>query len=446
MMPETRPRLASSQKHVRRHTYWYLIVGIAFSFPAFLMMILSFDPGDEYLLSSRIEGLDLNSDPQTSSEKSKSLGQQIVEASYRTSGFKDFTTDFCPKENGKESLPSRFSTDYVTNCLVKAKEAGNNPGTKYHDRWEWWFRTLLRDLVGKNIANRNHLTGRWHILQFKEVGSPAANGNGKGAAAAAPRLQMCVYEKGGTKSWKKLQCEHNRDYYRDVIGVPEKPNFNHCWMEQPPYDEVLSHKTNTTTTAYKSERVVFVRDPLDRFLSGFLDKCVARGDKGDHCEPVSVFAEGKHKEQSTTTTQRSPIETMLWDKRRTFQAFVDTFPLTWNMHFFPQSFNCGGLYKTIGDYDFVGSMGTNFYRDLETMQKRYPGLEPGFEEIFKLSTRLRSESGNVNKGVETGAAKKVLEFYTPHTVRRVLEYYAIDYIALGLPIPEWAEEMLLRSK
>ena len=66
------------------------------------------------------------------------------------------------------------------------------------------------------------------------------------------------------------------------------------------------------------------------------------------------------------------------------------------------------------------------------------------ENVFKLSQKLSTNS-NTNKGVETSASKQVMDYYTPHTVRRVLEYYAMDYTTLGLPIPKWAEEMLLQS-
>eukprot|EP00536_Pseudo-nitzschia_multiseries_P002998 jgi/Psemu1/284117/fgenesh1_pg.43_\ len=138
---------------------------------------------------------------------------------------------------------------------------------------------------------------------------------------------------------------------------------------------------------------------------------------------------------------------MLWDKRRTFEAYVDTFPLTWNMHFLPQSFYCGGLYRTIGDYDFVGSMGETLYEDLSELESRYPGLAQGLESVFGLEKRKRKSASNKKVpartgGIETGASEKVLEYYSPHTVRRVLEYYAVDYVALGLPIPGWAEELL----
>ena len=222
--------------------------------------------------------------------------------------------------------------------------------------------------------------------------------------------------------------------------------------------------------------MVFLRDPLDRFLSGFLDKCVRRHDKGvDHCEPITIFSPSATTTtttttQSTTTTTGddntnttpsinnndilSPIDTMLWDNQRKFQAYVDTFPLKWNMHFFPQSFYCGGLYRTIQDYDFIGTMtGNQFYDDLNRLQSKYPGLSKhGMDDIFhhlnsnsnsnSRKNRNNKNSKNDNIGIETGAAGKVLEYYTPHTVKRVLEYYAIDYIMLNLTIPKWAEEML----
>jgi len=98
-------------------------------------------------------------------------------------------------------------------------------------------------------------------------------------------------------------------------------------------------------------------------------------------------------------------------------------------------------------YDFVGSMDSRFYYDLDALQKKYPGLEPGIESVYRVREKLPAHNTTTvtNTGVETGAANQLLDFYTPHTVRKVLEYYAMDYKLLGIPIPEWAEKMLLES-
>jgi hypothetical protein len=273
----------------------------------------------------------------------------------------------------------------------------NTDGSPYHEKWPWWFRTLLRDTPKRS----NGIQGPWHVLQFSN-----------------PDLRLCVYEKGGTKKFKKFHCRHIHNYPTDEEELPE---FNQCWNQQPKYD-TLPH----------SDKAVFLRDPLDRFLSGFLDKCIRHRDVVDHCEPTIVFYN-----ESTSPV----ISVMLNDERKFFEMYVDTFPLQWNMHFIPQSLNCGGLYRDIHQYAFVGSMGEEFYRDLDRLKNQYPQLEQGIEQIFELTTHGISQVTN-HKGVETGAAGRVLDFYTPHTIRRVLQYYAIDYVLLNLTIPQWAEDIL----
>jgi hypothetical protein len=147
-----------------------------------------------------------------------------------------------------------------------------------------------------------------------------------------------------------------------------------------------------------------------------------------HCQPFSVFHDDK----------TGLVNDFLKDKKKLFEIYVDTFPLTWNLHFFPQSMYCGGLYRNIANYSFIGNMGNAFYQDLGRFTKQFPPLEPLVEKVFHYGNL----ENVTNQGVETKAASQTLEYYTPRTVRRVLEYTAIDYVMLGLPIPSWAERML----
>jgi hypothetical protein len=112
---------------------------------------------------------------------------------------------------------------------------------------------------------------------------------------------------------------------------------------------------------------------------------------------------------------------------------------TWDVHFFPQALNCSGLFQAYRSYDFVGSMGEHFYQDLGCFSNEYPLLKLSLQKVFQVNGK---ENVTNNQGVETKAASQMLDFYTSHTVRHVLEYTAIDYVMLGLPIPRWAEEML----
>ena len=57
------------------------------------------------------------------------------------------------------------------------------------------------------------------------------------------------------------------------------------------------------------------------------------------------------------------------------------------------------------------------------------------------------QSGKINLGRDgnkhaTHAPAKVKKYYTAQTVRRGLELLSIDYVTLGLEVPEWARQML----
>ena len=121
-------------------------------------------------------------------------------------------------------------------------------------------------------------------------------------------------------------------------------------------------------------------------------------------------------------------------------------PLRWNVHFFPQSMYCNGLYRHLHTYDFVGHMGPRFYHDVHAMGEYYKHsslLAETLESVFDLDNKIRHPPEHV--GVEESASSHILEYYTPHSLRRVLQYMSADYVLLGLSIPNWAQEMLDRS-
>ena len=58
--------------------------------------------------------------------------------------------------------------------------------------------------------------------------------------------------------------------------------------------------------------------------------------------------------------------------------------------------------------------------------------------LSPVSTLKSSKTGNS----DSKASEKVMQYYTPRSLRKVLEYVSIDYTGLDLKIPDWAEEML----
>ena len=204
-------------------------------------------------------------------------------------------------------------------------------------------------------------------------------------------------------------------------------------------------------------RAVMLRDPLERMLSGYLNKCahVPTRKLEGHCEPNSVF---------NGTILTSGIRD---DKRQLFAAYVDAFPLKWNIHFFPQSMYCDGLFRHVGGYDFVGYMGGDFYGELDRMTSAFedgPGGGAFADAIEKVFRPSGGGGGGDGKGEAvvavavigdkarrrsydaarhpTNAPEYVREYFTAASVRRALEYFAVDYVELGLEIPGWVHGVL----
>lgn len=91
-------------------------------------------------------------------------------------------------------------------------------------------------------------------------------------------------------------------------------------------------------------------------------------------------------------------------------------------------------------------MGEDFMFDLEAMANRFGGPLPnvlnasfGYREQVKIGKKNTGKEGNRHA---TKAPEKVKKFYTAQTVRRGLELLSIDYVTLGLEVPEWAQQML----
>jgi len=178
---------------------------------------------------------------------------------------------------------------------------------------------------------------------------------------------------------------------------------------------------------------VFLRDPLERFLSGFLDKCVNKVASQDYCTSRDFF--------------RNPPAAFTGNKRSLFEAFVETSPLRWDMHFAPQSFHCDGVYRRLDQYDFVGKMDAHFYGTLQELGHAIPPLQSALEEVFSVSAKLaQNASTSSNKfGHATQAHEHLKEYYTAATIKRVLEYTSIDYLLLNMTVPTWAVEILMED-
>ncbi|KAL7487159.1 hypothetical protein ACHAW6_012754 [Cyclotella cf. meneghiniana] len=313
-------------------------------------------------------------------------------------------------------LPCDDSTT-ERNCLLKTQQYFN-PATEQERKSlpsvPWWFQTLLRDVV------RNGAYGFWHHF-----------------ATTDPPIHFCSIEKVGTTEWRKVFCDLNED---------ECPNNGEKY---PPhcFSGLVGRKCAFKTSKplpKDAPLAVFLRDPLERLLSAFLDKCskpvIRRNER--HCEPNEVF-----NPDPKVDTKALPLITNIEQSgKQLFAAYLDTMPLKWNVHFVPQALMCD-LYRTIHTkYAFIGDMGKEFMIDLERMANQFGGrlptqLDKSFGYVEGVKAKRFNNTGKLN-GHATHAPEKVAEYYTAATVRKGLEYLSIDYVTLGLQVPEWARQML----
>ncbi len=312
----------------------------------------------------------------------------------------------CPKEADFKTCMLKFYKEGVENA-----PAGNAPPEVFQ---HWWFRTMVRDAYNFEKAKR----GSGLPIRYFHV-----------ATASNPNVSMCMIEKIGTKQWKQVFSRVNGKKGFGSFHAEKKHSFH----------------LPASNAGYPS--IVFFRDPLQRFLSAYLDKCIGKitREREKHCEPNPLFNPKNQSEADMDLTMGLSFED---HQKEMFAAYVDVMPLTWNLHFFPQSLYCDGIYRFLDDYDFVGYMDAKYYERLDEMGKRYGGkFEEEVNKVFELEKQLnttnveqRTSDGGVGK--ETRAVDKVQLYYTPRTLRRVLEYVSMDYMLLGMDIPEWAEQML----
>ena len=334
-------------------------------------------------------------DAKTSS-RTESVAERIIRQSFDAT-YAQLTAINCPKR-------LRAGACYQT-LLRRTRPATGEPPLP------WWFRTVLQQST--IIASQ-----WWMLLKSND-----------------PPLRQCQLPKVGSKQWSVFMHMMNGD---PNPNHPDSKNTTNSWNERGKNDA--------------GPKFVVLRDPLERYLSAFLDKCAnSKSVWQKHCEPWDVFR---------PDSGNVMMKELKDDDRVLFEAFVNASPLKWNMHFLPQALLCDGLYRTIHEYDYVARMGPSFHSDLQKMGLMFgTKADDAMQEIFDYKTKLKEEKeDDSNKGdvrysnkvlLRLGsvqASEKVEKFYTPALVRKVLEYTAIDYVLLNMTVPGWAEEMLRQEK
>lgn len=162
-------------------------------------------------------------------------------------------------------------------------------------------------------------------------------------------------------------------------------------------------------------RFAVVREPLDRFVSGFLDKCVKQ--RPTVVCPVSVSV-------------GSPV-TVAQLADAVLKALEAASPPTINEHFLPQHYFCGlyshhSLYRIFRYEDMLPSL-IAVGADLDVSEKQRATWLAAVNEFVA-----------VNDSPHKSRRDDLDSWLTPARVTRIQRFYAADYGFLGYPIGQTA--------
>jgi hypothetical protein len=179
----------------------------------------------------------------------------------------------------------------VTRNLVHFNNITNN-GTA--PTIPWWLLTLLRD------TTRNMAYAPWHRF-----------------GTTNPPLNFCAIEKVGSTEWRRVFCDANAD---DCV----RPEPKRCMAFRGKNCTMMTTRDMPADAPW----AVFLRDPLERILSGFLDKCYdakARQLQG-HCEPNVLFNPRPNMTDARGKKYPSLMEHLEGKDKQFFAAYLDVLP------------------------------------------------------------------------------------------------------------------------
>ena len=228
--------------------------------------------------------------------------------------------------------------------------------------------------------------------------------------APGAKIMFCWIQKVGCTSFKSL-----------IGGGSLRPSVIH---KGESYSAAIKRIFEDSTW----QKAMFYREPLSRFLSGYLDKC--NGTVRVYCE--MVFG-------SEETTFAEAVEFL--------RTAAD--PHKIDGHFRQQSSHCGGVGYQVNDvkkyYQTMELLEPATSREkVQGMMARSKSLKAYAGIIDRLFPPVTTGSAYQESAHHTHSHGKVAEyFFDPRHVATVVGFFALDYVTFQIPLPAFAREALL---
>lgn len=221
------------------------------------------------------------------------------------------------------------------------------------------------------------------------------------------KFAFCTIEKNACSKW---------------TAILNKLRTGDLNLNQPSYG--ISHQTFSAEEALavfsddSATRAVFVRDPLERFLSGFLNKCTKKNCENQFCAMRSKSMAG----------QKIPFEAAVKWLQKKDVANLDG-------HFKLQSKHCE-LDKRILEYNVVHVMkSSSLSKDASCLLEK--------TNLGRLNTQGPKNGNKVfweeNNQDDARTTELLKHFYTREAAEVVFKIFERDYQTFSIPRPKWID-------
>jgi len=222
------------------------------------------------------------------------------------------------------------------------------------------------------------------------------------------KLVWCAIPKSGCTTVKLLfhRLQAHADWKDDkYLGSrrfhnPEKNGLSYLWQ--------LNRMTDASALLSDSSirKIALIRDPLERLLSAYMDKCVKQFEKNICPQKNLSF------EEFALIVANTPSEDL-------------------NIHFKPQALHCD-LYKFKNLYRFVNLEDFTYRQLLKelNMEKYYKGWGPESDKTLDQMGRHATHAKTV-----------VHKYYSKYLALKMMEKYQVDYQTFQLAKPIWIKKL-----
>ncbi|GMR61648.1 hypothetical protein PMAYCL1PPCAC_31843 [Pristionchus mayeri] len=242
------------------------------------------------------------------------------------------------------------------------------------------------------------------------------------------KLMTCIIQKSMSTVMTAIMCylynernftEAGREFARECTAVRFCQNKNEFSQVAGVRKE---HNISTKEETKKWKFTMITRDPVDRFLSGYVDKCIRIPRSSGYCN-------GCHRNMTCfILSEYDRIKTQL-ARGRLFRTFEDR-------HFFPQNWRCD-LHKEYDNYRFLRYSSDPSGTLLED-------LSPILEEqgVPQSSIQFIRDQLNAGRTVHSTVQSEARTFYenrlrsSPFLLEYIVRIFYYDYVLFNYPFPD----------